>query len=205
MYETFKDTNSHGLVSLQFLCAHGIFFGGDKSIPKSAILELYKNLSYETLSGARDLDFQAFSDLILEKDLQVERSTLLNRKRKDEDNESNLKIKDKRDFFERPDQFVEELVEELFKPLEHKKMKISLLNKKFRMLKQQKKKQRKRTINSLISNKNLMRQKMLHLIKTKTKQNDLINLVDDVLNENNPFNNKIKAENIYIEDNFFDD
>ena len=46
---------------------------------------------------------------------------------------------------------------------------------------------------------------MLHLIKTKTKQNDLINLVDDVLNENNPFNNKIKAENIYIEDNFFDD
>ena len=46
---------------------------------------------------------------------------------------------------------------------------------------------------------------MLHLIKTKTKQNDLINLVDDVLNENNPFKIKIKAENIYIEDNFFDD
>ena len=136
LYETFKDTNSHGLVSLQFLCALGIFFGVDKSIPKSAILELYKNLSYETLSGARDLDFQAVSDLILEVDLQVERSTLLNRKRKDEDYESNLKIKDKRDFFEQPDQFVEELVEELFKPLEHKKLNISLLNQKFRMLKQ---------------------------------------------------------------------
>ena len=88
------------------------------------------------MSGARDLDFQAVSDLILEVDLQVERSTLLNRKRKDEDNESNLKIKDKRDFFEQPDQFVEELVEELFKPLEHKKLNISLLNQKFRMLKQ---------------------------------------------------------------------
>ena len=136
LYETFKDTNSHGLVSLQFLCALGIFFGVDKSIPKSAILELYKNLSYETLSGARDLDFQAVSDLILEVDLQVERSTLLNRKRKDEDNESNLKIKDKRDFFEQSDQFIEELVEELFKPLEHKKLNISLLNQKLRMLKQ---------------------------------------------------------------------
>ena len=27
LYEMFKDTNSHGLVSLQFLCADGIFLG----------------------------------------------------------------------------------------------------------------------------------------------------------------------------------
>ena len=53
----FKDTNSHGLVSLQFLCALGIFLEVDKSIPKSAITKLYKNLSYEILSGARDFDF----------------------------------------------------------------------------------------------------------------------------------------------------
>ena len=39
--EIFKDTNSHGLVSLQFLCALGIFFVIDKSIPKSAITELH--------------------------------------------------------------------------------------------------------------------------------------------------------------------
>ena len=31
----------------------------------------------------------------------------------------------------------------------------------------------------------------------KKNQNDLINLVDDVLDENNPFNNKIKTEDIY--------
>ena len=35
-------------------------------MPKSDITEFYKNFSYETLSGARDLDFQAVSDLILE-------------------------------------------------------------------------------------------------------------------------------------------
>ena len=37
------------------------------------------------------------------------------------------------------------------------------------------------------------------------KQNDITDLVDDVLDENNPFNNKIKTEDIYIEDNLFDD
>ena len=117
-----KDRNSHGLVSLKFLCALGIFFGVDIFIPKSAIKELYKSLSYETLSGARDFHFQAVSDLISEVSFQIKHSTLLNGKRKEEDNESNLKIKEQHDFFERPDQFLEELVEDLFKPLEHKKI-----------------------------------------------------------------------------------
>ena len=104
------------------MCALGIFFGVDKSIPKSAITELYKNLSYETLSGARDLDFQAISDLISEAIFQIKRLTLLNRKRKEEkDNEGNLKIKEERNFFERPDQFEVELVDYLFKNLEYKK------------------------------------------------------------------------------------
>ena len=39
----------------------------------------------------------------------------------------------------------------------------------------------------------------------KKKKNELIDLVDDVLDENNPFNNKIKTEDIYTEDNLFDD
>ena len=64
LFKMFKDTNSHGLVFFQFLCALGILFGADKS--KVAITELYKNLSYETLIGAKDLDFQAVSDLISE-------------------------------------------------------------------------------------------------------------------------------------------
>ena len=61
---------------------------------------MYKDLSYETLSGARDFNFQAVSDLISEVSFQTKRSTLLNRKRKEENNESNLKIKEERDFFE---------------------------------------------------------------------------------------------------------
>ena len=110
--------------------------GVDKPILKSTITELYKNLSYEILSGARDLNFQAVSDLILEENFQIKRSNQSNRKRKEEeDNKSNLKIKGKRHFFERPNQFEEELVEDLFKPLEHKKLNIPTLNHEFRMLK----------------------------------------------------------------------
>ena len=43
--------------------------------------KLYKKLSYETLSGARDFDLQAVSDLISEVSFQIKRSTLLNRKK----------------------------------------------------------------------------------------------------------------------------
>ena len=64
LYEMFRDTNSHGLVSLQLLGALGIFFGLDTFVPKNAITELYKNLSYETLSGARNFEFNAISDLL---------------------------------------------------------------------------------------------------------------------------------------------
>ena len=54
---------------------------------------LSKTFTYETLSGARDLNFQAVSDLILAVNFQIKCSTLLNRKRKEEkDDESNLKI-----------------------------------------------------------------------------------------------------------------
>ena len=48
LHEMFKDTKSHGLVSLQFIGALGILFGLDISVLKNAITELYKNLSYES-------------------------------------------------------------------------------------------------------------------------------------------------------------
>ena len=35
LYEMLKDTSSHGLVSIQFLSALGIFFGLDISTPKT--------------------------------------------------------------------------------------------------------------------------------------------------------------------------
>ena len=43
LYQMFKDTKSHRIVSLHFLCLLGIFFGLQPSIPKYALTELYKS------------------------------------------------------------------------------------------------------------------------------------------------------------------
>ena len=115
LYQMLKDTSSHGLVSIQFLSALGIFFGLDISTPKNAATELYRNLSYESLSGVGDHEFQAISDLVGDMSFQIKNSTLSNTKRKEKQDKkcSNLKIRDERDFFEKPDQFMEELKEDL--------------------------------------------------------------------------------------------
>ena len=51
LYELFKDTKPYGLLSLQFLSTLNLFFGGDIQTSKNKITELYKNLSFKTLSG----------------------------------------------------------------------------------------------------------------------------------------------------------
>ena len=43
LYEMFKDTESHGLVSIQFLSVLNLFFGGDVQLSKDTITELYKS------------------------------------------------------------------------------------------------------------------------------------------------------------------
>ena len=57
-------TKSHGLVSIQFLGVLGIFLGAGAKESKNAINELDENLSYATLSGANNFNFDAISDLI---------------------------------------------------------------------------------------------------------------------------------------------
>ena len=62
----FKNRNYHGLVSLQFLGSRGIFVGLNISVPKNSITKLYKNLSCQTFSAARNVKFGSVSDLITE-------------------------------------------------------------------------------------------------------------------------------------------
>ena len=122
--EMFKETNSHRLVSIQFLSVLGIFFGLHLSIPRHATTELYNNLSYETLSGAQDLEFEANSDLVGEMNFKIKNVTLSNLERKEEqDKKSSLDIKNSLDFPEMPEKFEEELKEDLFKDLAHEEIK----------------------------------------------------------------------------------
>ena len=122
LYEMFKDTPSHGLVSLHFLSALGIFFGLDINIPKMAIPELYRNLSYRTLSSARDDLFHSVSDFTLGINFKIKQLTLSNRDRQEKEDEISLeKINEDTTFVELPNQFEENLIDDLFKDLEHKK------------------------------------------------------------------------------------
>ena len=74
----FKDTKSHGLISLQFLSTLNIFFGGDIGLSKDTITELYKNLSYKTLSGGRQVEFDKISDLSTHINFKMKHSILSN-------------------------------------------------------------------------------------------------------------------------------
>ena len=80
LYDLFKNTKSHGLVSLPFLGLLLHFFESEKDLYliKNATTELYKNLSYMTLSGARNLEFEAVSDFIARLSVIIKGNTIQN-------------------------------------------------------------------------------------------------------------------------------
>ena len=82
LYEMLRYTKSHGLVSLQFLGVLSIFFGAGTRESKNAISELYKNLSYASLSSANDFNVDAISDLKSSLSFSIKKITLANRDRR---------------------------------------------------------------------------------------------------------------------------
>ena len=65
----------------------------DHSQTKNALTELYSNLSYITLSGARDFRFEAVSDLVVELSFLLKQATLKNIK---ETEKTHIQNKNKR-------------------------------------------------------------------------------------------------------------
>ena len=78
LYEMFKDTKSHGLISIQFSLTLNINFGKDVSLSKDTITELYKNLSFRTLSGGQQIEFEKVSDLTAHISFKMKHSILSN-------------------------------------------------------------------------------------------------------------------------------
>ena len=72
------DTKSHGLISLQFLSLLSIFFSRDIGFSKDTIAELYKNLSYKTLWGERQIEFDKITDLTVHINFKMKHSILSN-------------------------------------------------------------------------------------------------------------------------------
>ena len=88
LYDLFKNTNSHGLVSLPFLGLLQFYLEeNDHSLIKNALTELYQNLSYSALSGATDFRFESVSDLTAKLSILLKHETLGNRKMREIENE----------------------------------------------------------------------------------------------------------------------
>ena len=85
LYNLFKNTASHGLVSMPFLGLLLYYFHDEHKLGllKQATSELYRNLSYATLSGERPLEFEVISYFIGELSFSIKSFTVKNNRQKE--------------------------------------------------------------------------------------------------------------------------
>ena len=125
LYDLFKNTGSHGLVSPPFLGLLLHFFESsqDLKFTKNATTELYKNLSYMSLSGARNFEFDAVSDFIAHLSFIIKGNTIENTKMREIENDFLAKkINDGRIFESKIQDPLDDVIEILDDPNpEHKK------------------------------------------------------------------------------------
>ena len=123
LYEMFKNTNSHGIVSLPFLKLIQYYLEeNDQALIKNALSELYYNLSYLTLSGARDFRFDAISKLTSRLSILLKHATLGNKRLREIENENLAKkINEDRIFEAKIEDPLDEVIEIIDDPdIEHK-------------------------------------------------------------------------------------
>ena len=122
--DLFKNTNSQGIVSLPFLGLIQFYLEkNDNTLIKNSISELYYNLSYMTLSGARGFKFEAVSDLTARLSILLKHATLGNRRlREIENKQINKKINEERVFEPKIEDPLDDVIEIIDMPdVEHKK------------------------------------------------------------------------------------
>ena len=139
--------------------------------------------------------------------LKIKNSTLSNIKRKaEQDKESSLDIIKSHDFFEEPtksEKFKEELEEDLYKDLEHKKIEESYVEPQVQGAETIEKETKKD--DEEFDDLALKYNEIDDTATEQKKKNYFINLFDDLLDEGNPFNDTVETEDIFIDNNLFDD
>ena len=123
LYDMFHHTNPHSLVSLPFLGALKHYFDvNDFSQIKNALTELYQNLSYITLSGARDFEFSAVFDLAARISYLIKVATLSNINQMERvDRENAYKINESVSFISKTEKPLEAVIDVIGEDIEHKK------------------------------------------------------------------------------------
>ena len=184
LYEMFRYTKSHGLVSIQFLGVLSLFFGAGTRESKNAITELYKNLSYATLSGADNFNFDAVSNLISSLCCSIKKITLANRDRREVEDAKNAKeIINTTTFVPLPDPFEQEIIDDQFEDLKHKKTRHPYVKPQVTQTTETE----PQTIDNEFSKLKQKFDKVNNAVTEQKLQNAAINLIDDILDEDNPF------------------
>ena len=111
---------------MQFLVGLGMFFGAGVKEAGNSITDLYKNLSYLTLSGGNNFNYDAVSDFIGKLSFPIKKSTLANRDRKEIEDAEKAKEIIATTFVDLPDLFQQEILDTLFTDTEHKKQNITM-------------------------------------------------------------------------------
>ena len=203
LYNMFRHANCHGLVYLLFLGILQYYHEkNDFSLIKKALTELYSNLSYITLSGTRDFDFNALSDLTAKISFLLKaatRSNIAELEKSDIENACNIN-KD-RLFVPKKEDPLDAVIDILGEQVEHKKMMHPYVP------------PQAQTADAIETETQQVDDKFAKLnadynqindaSTEQKKQNEITDLVDDIIDESNPFQD-IGTEDIWIEDDIFD-
>ena len=123
LYDMFRHTYSHSLVSLPFLrVIHYYFDATDLRLTKNARTKLYRNLSHKTLSGARNFEFENVSDLTARISFFVKSISIQNTKKMErEDQENAYKINTSVSYATKTEDHLDDVIDILDDDIEHKK------------------------------------------------------------------------------------
>ena len=204
LHDMFRHTNSYGLVSLSFLGVLQYYFEKNNfGQIKRALTELYQNLSYITLSGARDFDFTANSDLIARISYFMKSAARSNIEEMEKaDVENAYKINNNVSFVPKTEKPLDVVIDILDKNIEHKKLTHPHVP-------PQVKTADEIEIETQATNDEFAKLKAEYdrindAATEQKKQTEIIDLVDDILDEKNPFQD-LGTEDIWIDDDLFDD
>ena len=173
------------------------------SFPKYTFTELYQNLSYETLSGTRNREFENVSNIIGELGFFIKQSILASIKRKEHEKSIQEIEKKTRTFVEMPDEGSEEVIDGSFKDIEHKQIEHPYVEPQVQDVETIERETKKENDEFLDLYKNF--NEVNDASTRQRKDSEVIDRFDDIKNEDNPFNDNFKAdlEDIFINDNLF--
>ena len=203
-YDMFCHANSHGIVSLPFLGVLQYYFEkNDFYLIKKALTELYGNLSCITLSGARDFDFTALSDLTAKISYLLKAATNSNLYEREQSDIKNAYNTNKgRLFVPRTEDPLETVIAILDdENIQHKKMTHPYVQPQVQTADEIETETRQ--VDDEFAKLKADFDQINDAGTEQKKQEKITDLVDDVIAEDNPFQ-YLGTEDIWIDDDIFD-